>query len=109
MMWDALSVPDVTVTIAGTTFFATPASYTPHNLRFSHSDAGTADARGSAGGLFERCLSFSHHALTDHLSFVANLVEAGVVGMDSEGAAVVKMSTEEYLVTLDELYGAGRV
>jgi hypothetical protein len=109
MMWDAVSVPDVTVTIAGTTFFASSASYTPDNLRFTHSEAGTADAQGSAGGLFERCLSFSHHALTDHLSFVANLVDAGVVGIDREGARVVTMSTEQYLMTLDELYGVDRV
>ena len=109
MVWDALSVPDVTVTIAGTTFFATATSYTPDNLRFTHGDAGTADARGSAGGLFERCLSFSHHALTDHLSFVANLVNAGVVGIDQEGLRVVTMSAEEYLKTLDVLYGVDRV
>jgi hypothetical protein len=109
MMWDALSVPDVTVTIAGTTFFASAASYTPDNLRFTHSEAGTADVRGSAGGLFERCLSFSHHALADHLSFVANLVDAGVVGIDQAGADVVNMSAEEYLVALDHLYGVDRV
>jgi hypothetical protein len=109
MVWDALSVPDVTVTIAGTTFFATAASYTPDNLRFTHSDQGTADARGSSGGLFERCLSFSHHALTDHLSFVANLVDAGVVGIDDAGRNVVGMTTEEYLATLDTLYGVDRV
>jgi hypothetical protein len=104
-----LGVPDVTVTIAGTTFFASAASYTPDNLRFTHSDAGTADARGSAGGLFERCLSFSHHALTDHLSLVANLVDAKVVTIDQAGRDVVSMSTEDYLITLDELYGVGRV
>jgi hypothetical protein len=109
MVWDALSVPDVTVTIAGTTFFATSTSYTPDNLRFTHSDVGRANPQGSAGGLFERCLSFSHHALTDHLSFVANLVDAGVVGIDQEGLGVVTMSPEQYLTTLDELYGVGRV
>jgi hypothetical protein len=109
MMWDVLGVPDVTVTIAGTTFFATAASYTPDNRRFTHSEAGTADVRGSAGGLFERCLSFSHHALTDHLSFVANLVSAGVAGMDQAGLDVVTMSSEQYLLTLDELYGVDRV
>jgi hypothetical protein len=109
MVWDALSVPDVTVTIAGTTFFATATSYTPDNLRFTHTEAGTADARGSAGGLFERCLSFSHHALADHLSFVANLVDAGAVGIDQAGANVVGMSSEEYLMTLDQLYGVDRV
>jgi len=108
MMWDALSVPDVTVTIAGTTFFATSTSYTPDNLRFTHSEAGTANSQGSAGGLFERCLSFSHHALTDHLSFVANLVTAGVVGIDREGQAVVDMTHEQYLEKLDELYGVDR-
>jgi len=109
MVWDVLSVPDVTVTIAGTTFFATATSYTPDNLRFTHSEAGTADARGSAGGLFERCLSFSHHALTDHLSFVANLVDAGAVDIDSAGADVVTMSAEDYLTALDQLYGVDRV
>jgi hypothetical protein len=109
MVWDALSVPDVTVTIAGTTFFATATSYTPDNLRFTHSELGVANAQGSAGGLFERCLSFSHHALTDHLSFVANLVDAGVVGIDKEGLDVVNMTTEQYLTTLDELYGVDRI
>jgi hypothetical protein len=109
MVWDALSVPDVTLTIAGTTFFATATSYTADNFRFSHGKAGRADARGSAGGLFERCLSFSHHAVADQMSFVANLVHAGAVGIDEAGWEVVNMSTEQYLKTLDELYGVGRV
>ena len=109
MMWDALSVPEVTLTIAGTTFFATAAAYTPDNLRFTHTDSGTANTQGSAGGLFERCLSFSHHALTDHLSFVANLVDAGVVALDEAGHEVVKMSDEEYLSRLDDLYGVDRI
>jgi hypothetical protein len=109
MVWDVLSVRDVTVTIAGTTFFATPTAYTADNLRFSHSDRGTSDQRGSTGELFERCRSFSHHALTQHLSFMANLVEAGAVSIDADGAEVVGLSAPEYLNRLDELYGVGRL
>jgi hypothetical protein len=109
MVWDVLSVPDVTVTIAGTTFFATPTAYTADNLRFSHSERGTSDQRGSTGELFERCRSFSHHALTQHLSFMANLVEAGAVSIDADGAEVVGLSAPEYLNRLDELYGVGRL
>ena len=109
MVWDVLSVPDVTVTIAGTTFFATPTAYTADNLRFSHSDRGTSDSRGSSGELFERCRSFSHHALTQHLSFIANLVTAGAVSIDSVGAEVLNLSTPDYLKRLDNLYGVDRL
>jgi hypothetical protein len=109
MVWDLMSVPDVTVTIAGTTFFATPAAYTADSVRFSHSNRGTADQRGSSGGLFERCRSFSHHALTHHLSFLANLVSAGAVSIDREGAEVLALTEIDYLGRLDQLYGVDRL
>jgi hypothetical protein len=40
---------------------------------------------------------------------VANLVNAGAVEIDQAGADVVKMSAEEYMVALDQLYGIDRV
>jgi hypothetical protein len=109
MVWDVLAVNDVTVTVAGTTFFATAASYTPDNLRFSHSARGQADERGSSGGVFERCLSFSHHAVSQQLSFLGNLVSAGVVAIDREGAEVMALTDEQYLTRLDDLYGVERL
>jgi hypothetical protein len=109
MVWDALMVPDVTVTVAGTTFFATPTAYTADSVRFSHSDRGMTDQRGSTGELFERCRSFSHHALTQHLSFLANLVLAGAVSIDREGAAVLALEEIDYLNRLDQLYGVDRL
>ena len=108
MMWDILLADPASVTIAGTTFFATATAYTPGNLRFTHSDRGRADETGSGGTLFERCRSFSHHAVTAHLALVANLVNAGVVTIDPEGREIIKMSTEDYLIRLDDLYGKDR-
>jgi hypothetical protein len=109
MVWDALRVRDVTVTVAGTTFFATPTAYTADSVRFSHSDRGKTDQRGSSGQLFERCRSFSHHALTQQLSFLANLVSAGAVSIDREGGDVLALDPLDYLNRLDELYGVDRL
>jgi len=109
MVWDVLSVPDVRVTVAGTTFFATAASYTPDNLRFSHSDRGQANEQGSSGTLFERCRSFSHHALLQQLRFLENLVSAKALSIDKEGAEIMALTDESYLTRLDDLYGVERL
>jgi hypothetical protein len=109
MAWDVLAVPDVTVTIAGTTFFATATAYASHDRRFSHSERGVADERGSSGELFERCRSFSHHALTQHLSFIANLVAGQAVTIDAEGGDILRLDVVDYLKRLDELYGVERL
>ena len=108
MVWDLLSVPDVTVTIAGTTFFATQQAYSPDNRRFKHSLGKNTDETGSTGGLFERCPTFARHNVVDNLSLVANLVHSGSVGIDPEGQAIVELSIPDYLHRLDELYGRER-
>jgi hypothetical protein len=108
MMWDVLGVPDVTVTIAGTTFFATKEAYSPGNRRFKHTLGADTDETGSTGTLFERCPTFARHNVVDNLSLVANLVDAGVVGIDGEGKEVIDLTIPDYLLRLDELYGRER-
>jgi hypothetical protein len=108
MMWDALSVPDVTVTIAGTTFFATKEAYSATNRRFKHTLGAGTDETGSTGTLFERCPTFARHNVVDNLSLVANLVDGGAVQIDAEGKDIVDLSVPDYLKRLDELYGRGR-
>jgi hypothetical protein len=108
MMWDALSVPDVTVTIAGTTFFATKEAYSAGNRRFKHTLGADTDETGSTGGLFERCPTFARHNVVENLSLVANLVEAGAAQIDREGREVIDLSVPDYLHRLDELYGRER-
>lgn len=108
-VWDLSHVPDVDMVVAGTTFFASRTAYTPHDLRVKEERGGATDQRGSTGLAFERCLSFSHHALIAHRSFVANWVSAGAIGIDQEGRAVLALSDDEYLAELDELYGVDAV
>ena len=109
MVWDVLRVPETTVTVAGTTFFASAIAYTLDNSRSKRSGTTSTDQRGSTGELFERCRSFSHHALSSHHTLLALLLESGAITMDREGAEVLRLTTEEYLGRLDELYGKDRV
>jgi len=108
MVWDALSVPDVTLTIAGTTFFATKEAYSRANRRFKHTLGADTDETGSTGTLFERCPTFARHNVVDNLTLVANLVDAGVINIDSEGREVINLTIPDYLHRLDELYGRER-
>ena len=108
MMWDALGVPEVTVTIAGTTFFATKEAYSVGNRRFKHTLGADTDETGSTGTLFERCPTFARHNVVDNLSLVANLVDAGAVTIDAEGKEVIDLTIPDYLMRLDELYGRER-
>ena len=109
MMWDVLSVPDVTATIAGTTFFATREAYSVGNRRYKHPLGKDTDETGSTGALFERCPTFARHNVVDNLSLVANLVHGGAVTIDAEGQKIVDLETIEYLAVLDDLYGKDRV
>jgi hypothetical protein len=108
MVWDVLSVPDVQVTVAGTTFFATKEAYSVTNRRFKHTHGMDTDETGSTGQLFERCPTFARHNVVENLSLVANLVTAGAISIDAEGQAIVDMSIPDYLLRLDELYGRER-
>ena len=104
-VWDLLHVPDVDIAVAGTTFFASRTAYTPHDVRFNQERGQATDQTGSTGIRFERCLSFSHHALPAHLALIANLSSAGVVGFDVEGKQALELSRVDYLATLDRYYG----
>ena len=104
-VWDLLHIQDVDVAVTGTTFFASRTAYSPHEVRVKTERGGATDQRGSTGLPFERCQSFSHHALLAHLSLMANLSDAGAIGFDEEGKAVLAMEPAHYLAELDELYG----
>jgi len=107
--WDVLHVPDVTLTIAGTTFFASQTAYTSHDVRLKEDRGGHTDQRGSTGIRFERCLSFSSHNLSAHHTLMSLLAEAGALSFDPEGAAVVGLSSADYLREIDTLYGVDAV
>ncbi len=107
--WDVLHVPDVTLTVAGTTFFASRTAYTAHDVRLKEERGGHTDQRGSTGIRFERCLSFSSHNVSAHHTLMSLLAEAGALDFDPEGTAVVALSSEEYLQELDALYGVDAV
>ena len=108
MVWDVLRVPDTTVTVAGTTFFASSIAYSEVNRRFKHTLGKPTDETGSTGGLFERCPTFARHNVVDNLTLVANLVQSGAITMDAEGSEVVSWDVEHYLNVLDALYGIHR-
>ena len=107
--WDVLHVPDVQLSIAGTTFFASQAAYTPHDVRLKQQRGRTTDQRGSTGLSFERCLSFSSHNLSAHHTLMALLAAAGRLRFDPEGQAVIDLSTHDYLSAIDRLYGQAAV
>lgn len=107
--WDVLHVPEVALTIAGTTFFASQTAYTSHDVRLKEDRGGHTDQRGSTGIRFERCLSFSSHNLTAHHTLMSLLAQAGALDFDPEGTAVVALSSEDYLQEMDTLYGVDAV
>jgi hypothetical protein len=108
MVWDVLAVNDVTVTVAGTTFFATKEAYSATNRRYKHTHGRDTDETGSTGELFERCPTFARHNVVENLTLVANLVSSGAIAIDREGQAIVDMTIPDYLQRLDELYGKER-
>ncbi len=108
MVWDLLKVPEVSLTLGGTTFFASHTAYTAGNRRFKHTLGRGTDETGSTGQRFERCPTFARHNVTENLTLVANLLQGGALVADEETAQVARMSTGEYLATLDELYGKDR-
>ena len=107
--WDLLHVPEVSVSIAGTTFFASRTAYTANDVRFDAERNKSTDQAGSTGIVFERCVSFSHHNIGAHLNVMSNLAEAGAVSFDREGSAVVAMSYRDYLSEIDEFYGIPKI
>lgn len=108
MVWDVLKVPDVSLTLGGTTFFASSTAYTAGNRRFKHTLGRGTDETGSTGELFERCPTFARHNVSENLNLVANLLEGGTLVADEDTARVASMSLDEYLTVLDELYGKDR-
>ena len=109
MVWDVLGVPDVEVTLGGTTFFASKTAYTKGNRRLKHTTGKATDATGSTGELFERCPTFARHNVTENLTLVSNLITSGAIQADAETEAIAQMSIHDYLDTLDELYGKDRL
>lgn len=107
--WDLLHVPGATVSITGTTFFASRTAYTANDVRFDAERNQSTNQAGSTGIVFERCVSFSHHNIGAHLNFMANLADAGAIAFDPEGSAVVAMSYRDYLEEIDEFYGIPKV
>lgn len=109
IVWDLLKAKPKSVHVTGANFFASQKAYTAHEARFKAEDNASTNQAGSTGKRFERCVSFSNHALTQHLSLVANLASSGAVTMDAEGRSVAAMKDTEYLAVIDELYGAPEV
>ena len=107
--WDLLHVPDVSVSITGTTFFASQTAYTSNDVRFDAERNQNTDQAGSTGIVLERCVSFSHHNIGAHLNLMANLADAGVVSFDADGARVVALSYADYMAEIDQFYGFARV
>jgi len=107
-MWDVLKVEGVSLTVAGTTFFASQTAYTDTNRRFKHTLGRPTDETGSTGELFERCPTFARHNVTENLSLLANLAQSGAIAVDDECRRVVELDVVDYLTELDELYGVER-
>jgi hypothetical protein len=105
MVWDILHVPDVELTVAGTTFFASATAYSPHERRYKQDRQVATDQTGSTGLRLERCLSFSSHGLSAHHTLMALIMQAGAVAFDDEGRRVLELNTEDYLAEIDRLYG----
>lgn len=108
MVWDVLTVRDVSLTLGGTTFFASQTAYTQGNRRFKHTLAKGTDETGSTGELFERCPTFARHNVSENLTLVANLLAGGALVADEDTTRVASMPVDEYLGELDELYGKDR-
>lgn len=107
--WDLLHVPGVSVSIAGTTFFASATAYTANDVRYDAERKTSTDQSGSTGIVLERCVSFSHHNIGAHLNFMANLATAGALSFDRAGSRVVGLSYRDYMAEIDEFYGRPRV
>jgi len=107
--WDLSHAHTGPLHITGVNFFASRNAYSPHELRFKEERSRATDVSGSTGMRFERCASFSNHAVGFHLSFMANLVEAGFLNFDEDGSAVLRNDTREYYMLLDDLYGRNQV
>lgn len=108
-VWDLLAVPEVRVEVGGTTFFASAKAYTDNDQRAKGDDGARTDERGSTGGVLERCLSFSNHAVVAHHNLMSLLHGADAVQFDQEGSAVLGLSKDAYLNELDRLYGVDLV
>lgn len=109
MVWDVLSVEGASLTLGGTTFFASQTAYTDTNRRFKHTLGKPTDETGSTGELFERCPTFARHNVTENLALVANLAQAGAITVDKDCKRVIDLNVVDYLTELDELYGIERL
>lgn len=109
MVWDILTVPDVSLTVAGVTFFASAVAYTESNRRVKHQTGQRTDEKGGTGGLFERCPTFARHNVVENLTLVANLINGSAIEADETTTAVARMGVSDYLRRLDELYGRDRL
>ena len=108
MAWDIMRVPGVTLTMGGTTFFASQEAYTAGNRRFKHTSGRATDETGSTGELFERCPTFARHNVLENLTLLANWVHEGAISADKPMTRVVALSPEDYMAELDTLYGIER-
>lgn len=109
MVWDVLKVESASLTVGGTTFFASQNAYTDTNRRFKHTMGKPTDQTGSTGELFERCPTFARHNVTENLTLVANLAQSGALAVDDDCKDVVELDVVEYLQRLDDLYGIERL
>ncbi len=108
MAWDIMRVPGVTLTMGGTTFFASQEAYTAGNRRFKHTSGRATDETGSTGEFFERCPTFARHNVLENLTLLANWVSEGAISADKPMARLVALSPEAYMAELDTLYGIER-
>jgi len=108
MAWDIMRVPGVSLTMGGTTFFASQEAYTEGNRRFKHTSGRATDETGSTGELFERCPTFARHNVLENLTLLANWVKEGAISADKPMTRVVALSAEDYMAELDTLYGIER-
>lgn len=107
IIFDLLAVTQDTVTVIGTTFFASAVSYRSDNRRIRSHNGIRIDSQGRTGLPLERCTTLAKHNVIENRALVRNFVDVGLVRGDVDFSEVVALSDEGYLRRLDDLYGVG--
>lgn len=109
IIMDLLTEGTEHVYVTGTSFFVGAEPYRPSERREFYEVSKVSDSFGAINnGTFERCYSHSSHDQIVNRGIIRLLYDAGYVSGDSLFVSALLMSDAEYLLELENSYGANR-
>lgn len=108
-LFDVLLARPANVYVMGATFFTTSVAHRPESRPMDAQTGVRVTPKGSTGHYMAMCTDLAEQNATQNRALVRNLLLADVIDGDADVRRAVTGTDEDYLATLDAIYGRTRV